>query len=177
MRMLIIGNSGSGKSTYAAAVSREYGIPHLDLDSIVWEPKHIALPRSASLIEQDLLRFTAAHAEWVVVGCYGELAHRLLYACTELIFLNPGEEICLRNNRSRPWEPHKYSSAADQQRMLHNLLSWVAGYYTRQDAWSYTYHRRIFDAFPGAKQELSSIPPPRPQTLAAGPQRRNAQIS
>src|SRR5436190_23643818 len=31
-RILITGNSGSGKSTMAAQVAAEYGLPHLDLD-------------------------------------------------------------------------------------------------------------------------------------------------
>ena len=177
MRILIIGNSGSGKSTYATALSREHGIPHLDLDSIVWEPKHIALPRSAPVIEQDLLHFTAAHPAWVVEGCYGELAKLLLYACTELIFMNPGKDLCLKNTQLRPWEPHKYSSESDQRRMLPNLLTWVSSYYTRSDAWSYSFHRRLFDAFPGTRRELSAVPPAWAQTLAVGPSRSKAQRS
>ena len=31
----------------------------------------------------------------------------------------------------------------------------VLGYYERDDAWSYAAHRRIFDAFTGAKRELT----------------------
>ncbi|WP_290779650.1 hypothetical protein [Arenimonas sp.] len=34
-----------------------------------------------------------------------------------------------------------------------NLQQWVAGYYDRDDAWSYREHRRIFDAFAGRKVE------------------------
>ncbi|MDX2260135.1 MAG: hypothetical protein SFU84_00380 [Gemmatimonadales bacterium] len=37
--------------------------------------------------------------------------------------------------------------------------AWVAEYYTRDDAWSYSAHRRIFDAHLGAKQEHTSAPP------------------
>src|SRR5690606_32731734 len=38
VRILIFGNSGSGKSTLARRIAKEHGLPHLDLDAIVWEP-------------------------------------------------------------------------------------------------------------------------------------------
>jgi hypothetical protein len=37
--------------------------------------------------------------------------------------------------------------------MLSKLQDWVAGYYQRDDAWSYRVHRAIFDAFTGPKVE------------------------
>ncbi len=43
MRVLIFGNSGSGKSTYARALADREHLAHLDLDSIVWEPNQIAV--------------------------------------------------------------------------------------------------------------------------------------
>jgi len=57
----------------------------------------------------------------------------------------------------RPWEPHKYASPEQQDAILANLQAWVAGYYTRDDAWSYGMHRRVFDAFAGDKIEYTDI--------------------
>lgn len=37
-RIVIFGNSGSGKSTYAKAQAARLGCPHLDLDTIAWLP-------------------------------------------------------------------------------------------------------------------------------------------
>ena len=34
----------------------------------------------------------------------------------------------------------------------------VAAYCTRDDPWLYQAHRRIFDAYPGAKVEYASVP-------------------
>jgi adenylate kinase family enzyme len=45
MKVLVFGNSGSGKSTYARALAARKGLAHLDLDSIVWEPGKIAVQR------------------------------------------------------------------------------------------------------------------------------------
>jgi len=75
--------------------------------------------------------------------------------CSKMVFLNPGLDTCLANNRQRPWEPHKYASLEQQNSMLENLQAWVVGYYTREDEWSYNAHRRIYDQFSGSKVEYS----------------------
>jgi adenylate kinase family enzyme len=36
MRLVIIGNSGSGKSSYAARLARSHELAHLDLDAPCW---------------------------------------------------------------------------------------------------------------------------------------------
>jgi len=156
MKVLIFGNSGSGKSTLAAKLAREHGIPHLDLDSIVWEPGKIAVQRDGKDIMASLADFLSRNDQWVIEGCYGELVEAAAGHCSELVFLNPGLEACLANNRRRPWEPHKYASPQAQDAMLENLQAWVAGYYERLDAWSYHAHRRIFEAFDGTKTERTS---------------------
>jgi adenylate kinase family enzyme len=158
MKVLIFGNSGSGKSTMAREWAVTHGLAHLDLDSIVWEPGQVAVPRAPEAVAADLQAFLAAHPRWVVEGCYGELIEAAASACTELVFLNPGLAQCLAHNQARPWEPHKYASRAAQDAMLPALQAWVAGYYERDDAWSYRAHRRIFDAFEGVKREVGAGP-------------------
>lgn len=153
MRILIFGNSGSGKSTLARQLAREHGLPHLDLDAIVWEPGELAVQRPPEAIASSLSDFLEANDRWVIEGCYGELVEAVSKHCTEMIFLNPGLEACLRHNRERPWEPHKYRSRKEQDAMLEALQAWVKGYYERNDPWSYQAHRRIFDAFEGRKTE------------------------
>lgn len=152
-RVLIFGNSGSGKSTLAARLARSHRLAHLDLDAIVWEPGEIAVQRAPETIAALLTDFLSRHQRWVIEGCYGELVESASRHCTELVFLNPGLQTCLKQNLSRPWEPHKYASKEAQDAMLDNLQAWVAGYYERADQWSYRAHRRIFEAFAGCKSE------------------------
>jgi adenylate kinase family enzyme len=159
MRVLVFGNSGSGKSTFARALAEKHPLAHLDLDSIVWEPGKIAVQRPPEAIAAALRDFIAVNETWVIEGCYGELVEAASPHCTELVFLNPGLEACLANNLRRPWEPHKYTSLELQNSMLENLQAWVAGYYTRNGSWSYEAHRRIFDAHAGAKVEHTKAPP------------------
>jgi adenylate kinase family enzyme len=158
MRVAIMGNSGSGKSTYAARLVAQTGAAMLELDGIVWELGQIAVPRPTEQVHADLAAFLAAHDAWVIEGCDGDLVEAALAARPELVFLNPGLAACLANNRRRPWEPHKYDDPADQERMLPHLLAWVESYYTRDDPRSYAWHRRIFDAYDGPKRELTGAP-------------------
>ncbi len=169
MRVLVFGNAGSGKTTRAVALASEHRIPRLDLDTIVWRPGQIAVQRPREDIRASLDEFLAAHTAWVIEGCYGELVEAAASHCTELVFLNPGLEACLDNNRRRPWEPQKYSSLEEQNAMLDNLQEWVTTYYIRDDQWSYQVHRRIFEAHSGTKVEhdsehrstkLALFPPP-----------------
>jgi hypothetical protein len=122
----------------------------------VWEPNQIAELRPASAIRASLEAFITANPTWVIEGCYGDLVEAAASRATELVFLNPGLEACLTNNARRPWEPHKYASPEQQDAMLANLQTWVAGYYQRADPWSYEAHRRIFDAHRGRKTEYTS---------------------
>ena len=157
MRLLVMGNSGSGKTTLARRLVEEQRLAHLDLDSIVWLPGESPVMREFAMVRDCLDRFLAQHQAWVIEGCYGELIERALPACSELIFLNPGVAVCLSNNLRRPWEPHKYPTQEQQDRMLADLQAWVQSYYIRDDPWSLRFHRHIFDSFHGPKREFLRV--------------------
>jgi adenylate kinase family enzyme len=160
VKIVVFGNSGSGKSTYAMALAARHGLEHLDLDSIVWEPGKIAVQRDRAAIDASLREFLSRNDAWVIEGCYGELVRAAAPHATLLVFLDPGRDVCLENNRQRPWEPHKYASSREQDAMLANLQAWVAGYYDRDDEWSHAAHRAIFDRHSGAKVVHRARPGP-----------------
>ena len=153
MRILIFGNSGSGKSTLARRLSSQHGILILDLDGLVWSRTEYAVLRPEADILADLMTFVRSNDSWIVEGCYGRVMEHLLGACTEMVFLNPGEVACLRNCRARPWEPAKYANKSDQDEKLPLLLAWVSAYYSRSDDMSFAAHRRLYDSFAGPKRE------------------------
>ena len=140
----------------ARAVAREHGIPHLDLDQFAWASPGVRRPADASAA--DIRAFADAHPHWVVEGCYADLLEVLVPRATELRFLNPGVEACIANCRSRPWEPDKYASMAEQDARLDFLLEWVRTYETREDEYSLARHRELFDSYTGAKQEWAGLP-------------------
>jgi adenylate kinase family enzyme len=157
-RIVIFGNSGSGKSAYAAHLASQLALTHLDLDALVWEPGQVAVPCPPASVEAALTDFLNRHTRWVIEGCYTEWVELASRRCTELVFLNPGESVCLSHCRSRPWEPQKYASPAEQDRMLDFLLGWVRAYYTRDESCSLLRHVQLFREFAGAKRELTREP-------------------
>jgi adenylate kinase family enzyme len=175
MRIAILGNSGSGKSTLAKWLVERSGAALLDLDSVAWEPGQVAVQRSEKAAEEDVRRFCAGTRDWVVEGCYANLVRVALKFEPHLMFLNPGEVRCVSNCRSRPWEPHKYSSKAEQDQRLAFLLSWVAEYYRRDGDMSLSAHAACFREYPGPKREYTETPglnPPSAELLAlSGPGR------
>jgi len=155
-RILIIGNAGSGKTTTARALHERRGLPHLDLDAVAWRTPGERRPLAESVAE--LRAFQRAHPSWVIEGSYGSLVEAALPACTELRFLNPGVETCVRNCRRRPWEPEKYASPEEQDARLDLLLDWVRRYDVREDEYGLARHRALFDGFAGPKREYTDLP-------------------
>lgn len=154
-RIVILGNSGSGKSTMARRLSGELGIPHLDLDQLAWTAPGIRKPLSESA--REIEAFMAANPSWIAEGCYGDLLELVVPHALEMRFLNPGTEACVAHCLARPWEPDKYSSKEEQDSRLAFLLDWVRAYESRTDEYSLARHRSLFDAFPGPKREFASI--------------------
>lgn len=155
-RIVIFGNSGSGKSSLAKALAARHGVEHLDLDVIAWEPERPGVRADAVESERALLRFVEASDGWVIEGCYSGLLGVAAAHCTEMIFLNPGVEACVENCGVRPWEPHKYETREAQGANLRMLIEWVREYETREDEFSLREHRRLFDAHRGPKVEYRS---------------------
>ncbi len=154
MRVLIIGNSGSGKSTIAKRLASEENLAHLDLDTIAWKKNtptiRLSYDRSCSLIDE----FTELHADWVIEGCYSTLIEHASKMADLLVFMNLSTRDSIENCRKRPWEPHKYPSKEEQDENLPMLMDWISNYSERDDELSYTAHRRVFDRFAGEKNEI-----------------------
>ncbi len=155
MRVAIVGNSGSGKSTLAGQIAAAHSIASLDLDTVAWEPGKIAVARPPEAAAADVTAFCSTHDRWVVEGCYAALVGDTIAYSPLLLFIDPGMDACLARCRNRPWEPHKYASKAEQDAKLEFLLTWVRGYYTRDDDLSLSAHRTLFESYHGLKLRLA----------------------
>lgn len=155
MRVAIIGNSGSGKSSLAHQLVAHYGMPMLDLDTVAWEPDKIAAARHPRVAMADVRAFCDDNTDWVVEGCYAGLIRPTLDYAPTLLFLQPGLQACLANCRSRPWEPHKYRSKSEQDDKLGHLLAWVREYYERDGDLSLRSHQGLYDNYAGPKRKLT----------------------
>jgi len=155
-RVLIFGNSASGKSTLAKKISTSEQLAHLDLDMLAWlptsPPTRKPLAESAHAIEQ----FMQQHKDWVIEGCYSDLLLIAQQASTEIIFMNLSVEHCINNAKNRPWEPHKYASKTAQDANLTMLIEWISQYELRDDTFSKAAHLKFYQAYVGSKTMLSN---------------------
>lgn len=70
MKIHIIGGSGSGKTTLAQNLSKEYGVPHYDLDELFWDNTAGYGTRRDPAARQVLLDEILRQDEWIVEGVY-----------------------------------------------------------------------------------------------------------
>ncbi|MDF7798928.1 hypothetical protein P4C99_05610 [Pontiellaceae bacterium B1224] len=155
MKIILMGNAGSGKSTMAKKLMGDRNIPRLSLDEVAWAEPAIRMPVAESV---ELVRaFINQHDNWILEGCYSDIIEPILPDCEELRFLNPGIETCINHCHARPWEPEKFESKEQQDANLQNLINWVSEYETRNDEYGLKRHRKLFDAFIGKKQEYTCV--------------------
>lgn len=154
MKIAIIGNSGSGKSFLAKTLAADSQIHVLDLDLVFWEAGAREKPSEIRIAE--VRKFCQEHDSWIIEGCYSDLIEATFPWEPELIFMDPGQEVCISNCRRRPHEPHKYSTKEEQDQNLDFLLTWVADYYQRDGLMSYRSHCDLFDRYKGAKRRVTA---------------------
>ncbi|WP_047257897.1 hypothetical protein [Chromobacterium subtsugae] len=84
-RILIVGCSCSGKTTFAGKLSRATGIPAADLDPLYWGPGWT--PRPAETFLQSV-RHAADQPNWIISGNYSAARHLLWTRATDIIWLD-----------------------------------------------------------------------------------------
>lgn len=150
-KIVIFGNSGSGKSTRAKNLVQNTKLAHLDLDSIAWQAVHPPQRMSISESSVSINHFLNTHNQWVVEGCYSDLLALVTTKANELIFLDLPTSSCITNARSRDWEPHKYQTKEAQDANLDMLIDWISHYDTRNDTFSKAAHEKLYEKFQGKK--------------------------
>lgn len=87
MRLVVVGTSGSGKSTFAKALAGAAGYPHIELDALYWDKDWTPKP-SARFAE--LVAAATDGDRWVADGNYSAVRHVVWPLATHVIWLNYG---------------------------------------------------------------------------------------
>lgn len=81
-RIAIVGNSGSGKTTVAAAIAARLGCDHIELDGIHHLPGWTPIERRRM---REIVTERIAAESWVVDGNYQSLVQDLVFARAETV--------------------------------------------------------------------------------------------
>jgi len=156
-KIIVFGNSASGKSSLAKKLSLIHSIAHLDLDIVAWQ-EGTENPQRRSLDEslKEIDHFINTNEEWVIEGCYSDLLSLISDRANQAYFLNLPLTDCIENAKKRPWEPHKYESKQVQDANLGMLVDWIRDYEERTDSFSQQAHMALYDSFNGQKNLLTS---------------------
>jgi adenylate kinase family enzyme len=85
LRVVVVGTTCCGKTTFARRLAQALGVPHVELDTLFWLPEWT--PREESQF-QNLVREALAGEQWVIDGNYGRLQNFIFDRATTLIWLN-----------------------------------------------------------------------------------------
>ena len=149
-RILIIGNSGSGKSWFATRLAEKTSLPVTELDTLNWEPGGYGSAREKEAVLYDALTI-AKKERWIIEGVYGWIADKVATYATHIIWLTPDPAECIENIKARGVRNH--GSVAD----FTALLEWAEAYNTRTGSSSYQGHLTVYSqASPATRSRLSS---------------------
>jgi adenylate kinase family enzyme len=93
-RVLILGSSGSGKSSLAAALSARLGVPLVHLDRLFWRPGWVQSTTDEFVAAQA--RALPADGRWVCDGNYSKTLRVRLPLADTIVLLDLPTLTCLR---------------------------------------------------------------------------------
>lgn len=84
-RVVVVGTSCSGKTTFARDLAAKLGVDHIELDSLSWLPNWVERDRDAftSLVDEQ-----SSGSTWVIDGNYSRVRDLLWSRATAIIWLN-----------------------------------------------------------------------------------------
>ena len=126
-RIAIVGNSGSGKSTFADWLGRQLELPVLHVDLLMWRQGWHARPESDWHAEE--LGFQQKNTSWIIdgVGTRETLDQRLKQASV-IVLMDTPVEVCHENANKRAENPthNQFVTSglkyADVQELQHDTI-------------------------------------------------------
>jgi adenylate kinase family enzyme len=146
-RLVVIGNSGSGKSMLSERVGASLDVPVCDLDHIHWI--HAGRKRDEDEAKK-LVAGVAAAPNWIIEGVFGWLAEVALLRATNLIWLDLNWAVCREGLLTRGM---RRGMTTDDQEAL---IVWAEAYWTRTTPSSFGGHEQLFRTFSGEKLRLTT---------------------
>ena len=135
-RVSVVGSSGSGKTTFGAALAARLGVPQIELDAIYWGPNWSTL--DVETFQARVREATAADA-WVCDGNYSAVRPIVLERADSVVWLDLPLRTCLARMLRRT--AHRIRTREDM--WGGNRESWRELFFGREALfwWLITQHR------------------------------------
>jgi adenylate kinase family enzyme len=155
MRIVIVGNSGSGKTWLGSRLAERSSAPFIALDEIFWQPGGFDQKRPEA--ERDAMIEAHLQAElWVAEGVFGSLASRFLDRADLLIWLDTPWAICRERLELRGSESKRHMDRPQSEEGTRQLIAWAEKYSERKGECSSAYHQRMCEQFSGQAFRLKA---------------------
>ena len=91
-KVLIIGNAGSGKTTFARQLAKETGLPLVHLDALYWKGnwEHVERETFDALLEKELKK-----PSWIIDGNFNRTLPYRLQHCDTVFYFDVPTAACL----------------------------------------------------------------------------------
>jgi adenylate kinase family enzyme len=155
MKLLILGNSGSGKSWLGKKLTQKLDCKFIEMDKLFWEPGGFNKKRDPELVKKDIQSSTLTDS-WICEGVFGKIADMAIESASMVILLDLTWEDCKKNlmNRGPNYEDCQSPSQADKS--FEELLNWAKEYSVRENHTSRNYHYNLYNIFVGEKLILKN---------------------
>jgi adenylate kinase family enzyme len=152
-RILIFGNSGSGKTWLASKLSNN-GKKHIALDDIFWLPGGYNKRHSEIEIFKKIEEIKNS-SDWIVEGVFGKLLVELINFADVVIFLDLCWDDCKESLLKRGSESSIQLDIELAEKNFQELIIWASNYYSRNSQSSYRFHKSLYEQFNKEKFKLS----------------------
>lgn len=156
-RIVVIGNSGAGKTHLAEALNSHFGYQLVHLDALFWEPGGFNVKRHEATVSAEIAVVCQTRT-WIAEGVFGELAKTFCNHADYLIWLDLDWETCSKSLVQRGSESSnvRQLDTRSSEENFKELLKWASEYWQRESSSSYRGHRNLFEQFTGQKICLDS---------------------
>lgn len=136
-RIVVIGSTGSGKTTLAATLATRLGCPHIELDALHWGADWTEAPTD---LFRDRVRHAVRGDTWVVDGNYSQARDLVWSRADTIVWLDYSLALILLRLTRRTWArlvKHTELWAGNRERWSSvfsrdSLLVWAVTTYRRR---------------------------------------------
>ncbi|OHX14793.1 AAA family ATPase [Chromobacterium sphagni] len=164
MKLVIIGNSGSGKTWLASRLAERHQAALIHLDHLFWQQGGFRAPRPAEEVD-GMISAALSQSGWIAEGVFGDLAARFLPQADALIWLDADWTLCRARLQTRLAAQALHMGRPQDEASAKALLSWAENYGVRRGHCSHSGHLALYEGFAGHKRRLAS--PDQVNALAA----------